>query len=375
LAAGTYFPAVGDGSAGNTFSASYNFGQRPFAYTPPSGFVALNTQNLPTPSIKKPGSYFDAKLYTGNNGTLTVTGLGFSPNLAWIKSRSEADQNVLCDAVRGASNRLFSNLTNAEQAGGLVSLDSSGFTLGNASTSQSLNNSGTTYVAWCWDESATPGFDIVTYTGNGGTQNISHNLGVAPKWIVIKARNSAQRWTVYHASIPNSYIYLNETFAEQTGNANLRFGNNTSVVQPTSSVFTIGNSVDVNNNTSDYVAYLWSEVAGFSKFGSYTGNGSADGPFVFCGFRPRWVMIKRTDSSANWQIYDTARDTTNKMFLELVPNSSAEENSISLNIGVAIDALSNGFKLRDADTAGNASSGTYIFAAFAEAPFKYALAR
>jgi len=366
----TVFPMIADGSGSLGVTAIFNFGQRPFSYTVPAGFSALNTQNLPEPSIKKPSSYMDTLLYTGNGSARSITGLGFSPDLVWIKERSGADNHRLVDAVRGATKELYSSLTNAEgtDANGLTAFNSDGFSLG---TSNSYNENGVTHVAWCWDESATPGFDIVTYTGNGGTQNISHNLGVAPKWIVIKARNSAQRWTVYHASIPNSYIYLNETFAEQTGNANLRFGNNTSVVQPTSSVFTIGNSVDVNNNTTDYVAYLWSEVAGFSKFGSYTGNGSTDGPFVFCNFRPRWVLIKSSSvSGESWILEDSARDTYNPAAKWLYPNYSDAESN-----GLTIDFLSNGFKPRISGTSVNTSSATYIFAAFAESPQKYSLAR
>jgi hypothetical protein len=350
----------------NASSADYNFGQRPFAYTPPSGFVALNTQNLPEPSIKKPGSYFDVKLYTGTNATQSITGLGFSPDLAWIKSRSEADQNVLCDAVRGASNRLFSNLTNAEQAGGLVSLDSSGFTLGNASTSQSLNNSGTTYVAWCWDESATPGFDIVTYTGNGTAgRTISHNLGVAPSLIIAKGRTNADNWPVGHASRGwDRHLLLNSTAAEAVTNTTW---NNTA---PTSSVFTVGSDSRINQNTITYVAYLWSEVAGFSKFGSYTGNGSSDGPFVFLGFKPRFILFKNT-TNFNWQILDTARADYNQGTVTLFPNLSNAENTTATQY----DILSNGFKIRTSDAGSNGSGNSIIFAAFAENPFKYALAR
>jgi len=256
----------------------------------------------------------------------------------------------------------------------LVSLDSSGFTLGNASTSQSLNNSGTTYVAWCWDESATPGFDIVTYTGTGVARTVAHSLGVAPKMMIIKTRTTAgKNWAVYHAANgtpQNNVVYLN-----QTAGTNSSAGQWNSTA-PTSSVFSVSGSPssgydDVNLNGDNYVAYLWSEVAGFSKFGSYTGNASTDGPFVFCGFRPKALWLKRTDSTSDWYVFDSARNTFNSATQLLYPNLSNAEAAYTSPAG--FDLLSNGFKSRE--TAINANGATYIFAAFAEAPFKYSLAR
>ena len=367
-------PAMTGYNPGTAITLNANFGQRAFAYTPPTGFLALNTQNLPEPSIKKPSSYMDMVLYTGNGSARSITGLGFSPDFVWLKRRSTAAVHGLWDSVRGASKYLVSNNTDAEQTdttNGVQGFQANGFDLGATAT---WNGNTETYVAWCWDESATPGFDIVTYTGNGSNRTIAHSLGVAPSMVIVKNRSAATDWAVWSKPVSDSLGAAYCLFLQSTSNAGAYPGVFNSTA-PTSSVFSVGTSTATNTNGDTYVAYLWSEVAGFSKFGSYTGNGSADGPFVHCGFRPRWVMIKRTDSTANWQIYDTARDTTNRMFLELVPNSSAEENSVSLNIGVAIDALSNGFKLRDSDTAGNASGGTYIFAAFAESPFKYSLAR
>jgi hypothetical protein len=362
-----YYPAIAIyRNTGITQSAVFNFGQRPFAYTPPSGFVALNTQNLPEPSIKKPSSYFDATLYTGNGSTQTISGLGFSPDLVWIKSRSAATNNDVFDLVRGATVGFATNSTQPESTfSGVTAFNSNGFSLGSNSSD---NANAATYVAWCWDESATPGFDIVTYTGNGSNRTIAHSLGVAPSWMVIKRRDSVDNWGVYHTSLGNTqYVYLDSTQAASTASS---VWNNTT---PTSSVFSVGTSGVVNANTGTYVAYLWSEVAGFSKFGSYTGNGSSDGPFVFCGFRPRWVLIKSSTVATSWYLFDAVRGTINVNSTTLYPNTADIEDT---NFGQGLDFLSNGFKVRAPTGYGlNNSSATYIFCAFSETPFKYALAR
>ena len=365
----TWVPAIHDDNAGAgvTYYHKCNFGQRAFAYTPPTGFLALNTQNLPESSIKKPSSYMDALLYTGNATVRSITGLGFSPEFVWIKSRSAAIDHKLYDAVRGITKVLESSNTGAEgtDSGGLTAFNSDGFSLG---TAAGQNQNGTTYVAWCWDESATPGFDIVTFTGNGSAPaTISHSLGVAPKMMIVKNRDQTGDFVVYHSSITNSQtggIFLNLTNA---WSANSTYFNNS---VPTSSNFQVGSYFTGNN--IKYVAYLWSEVAGFSKFGSYTGNGSADGPFVHCGFRPRWILFKNSNVSGQyWDIYDTTRDTYNAAGLRLFPNASDAESDTRPEY----DILSNGFKVRDATTSANGSGNTIIFAAFAESPFKYSLAR
>ena len=363
--------------AGVTFAGSANFGQRAFAYTPPTGFLALNTQNLPEPSIKKPSAYMDAKLYTGNSSTQTINGLGFSPDLVWIKSRSNAYNHGLQDTVRGAGKTLYSNLTNAEDTQtSVTAFNSDGFSLAN----DSWNQSAVTYAAWCWDESATPGFDIVTYTGNGAAdRTVAHSLGVAPAFFVIKNRTTATDWPVYHKSLPShdggnyptNSLRLNTTGA-LANTLGLWAAPSSTVITVSDAQLSAGNRPLVNTNGDNYVAYLWSEVAGFSKFGSYTGNGSSDGPFVHCGFRPRWVIIKRTDATQNWPIIDTSRDSYNVANRRLFSNlSDAEDQGIS-NF---VDVLSSGFKCRDSNISYNASGGTYIFAAFAESPFKYSLAR
>ncbi len=365
------YPIARDNIA-TSITYEFNFGQRPFAYTPPSGFVALNTQNLPEPSIKKPSSYMDVKLYSGTNASQSITGLGFSPDLIWFKNRTGTAFHGLFDSVRGRAAGLSSNVTDAESTSSagndLVSFDANGFTLGPVQNWNSTNGSGNSIVAWCWKESATPGFDIVTYTGNGTAgRTISHNLGVAPSLIIAKGRTNADNWPVGHASRGwDRHLLLNGTAAEAVTSSSW---NNTA---PTSSVFTVGSDARINQNTITYVAYLWSEVAGFSKFGSYTGNGSSDGPFLHCGFRPALVMIKSSSSGYDWFMFDNRRDPENVVDLALFPNSSSAESGGSTYM---FDFTSNGIKIRNSQLNLNGSGNTYIFAAFAEAPFKYALAR
>jgi len=367
LTSGPYFPAFGDNSA--TTNHVTNFGQRPFAYTAPSGFKALCTTNLTTPTIKKPSSYMDVVTYTGNGGTQTISSLGFSPDLVWVKGRSQVSANhILTDRVRGNGASLMSNNTNDEGTRG-ATLTSNGFSFTYPDEGGDANFSAATYVAWAWDESPQDGFDIVSYTGNGSNRTISHNLGVAPKMLIVKARTTAgadQGWPVWHTSIANTtYLQLNSTSATATGTD---YWNSTS---PTSSVFSVGTNAAVNANNDTYIAYCFAEVEGFSKFGSYTGNGSADGPFVYCGFRPRWIFIKNSNGGS-WELYDTTRDSYNQAALILEPNSSGAEQTAA---GYVLDFVSNGFKIRGTASGINTNTNTFIFAAFAEQPFKYARAR
>jgi len=347
-----------------------NFGQRAFSYTPPTGFKALNTANLPTPSIKKGSLYMDATLRTGTGATASVSSLGFQPDLVWIKSRSAATDHGLYDAVRGVQKQLESNTTTGEttETTGLTAFSSNGYTVGALAQ---LNTSAATYVDWAWKEGVTPGFDIVTYTGNGTNRTISHALGAVPKFMVVKRLDTGNGWVSYHASQNASpatgYMYLNSTAGFAAAST---MWNNTA---PTSSVFSVGTNSETNGNTFSFVGYLWSEIEGFSRFGSYTGNGSTDGPFVWCGHRPRWLMIKRTDTTNDWEMVDTARGAYNVNTAVLAANSSSAESAFTS--GYELDVLSNGFKLRSTGVVHNASGGTYIFAAFAENPFKYARAR
>jgi hypothetical protein len=391
LAVGDYFPAFGDGSALGTWTGQANFGQRPFAYTPPTGFKALNTQNLPEPVIARGNLHFDATTYTGNGTTLNVNNAaGFSPDLVWIKSRSGAANHGLHDRLRGEPYALLSsNTTDAESTGASYissfgGLTSTGFQV---NSNSSGNGSGATFVGWQWKASGstvtntagsitstvsanpTAGFSIVTYTGTGANATVGHGLGVAPRMVIVKARNVVAGWFVQHASLPAAnVIELNSTSATYSSPT---VWNSTA---PTSSLFSVGTSSATNGNTNTYVAYCFSEVAGYSRFGSYTGNGSADGPFVFCGFRPRFVMIKRTDSSSNWWMIDTSRAPINQMANVLLADSSGAEFSSGTG-WPGIDYLSNGFKLRGTANGINASGGTWIFMAFAEHPFKLSLAR
>ena len=373
--------------ASTSVSYSINFGQRPFAYTAPTGFKALCTTNLPTPTIKKPSTAMDVVTYTGTGASNSISSLGFSPDLVWIKNRGTTTDHALYDTVRGATIQLSSNTTGAEATSstGLTAFGSSGFTLG---TSSLVNTSGTQYVAWAWDAGSTTstnnsgtitstvsvnptaGFSIVSYTGTGANATVGHGLGVAPKMVIIKSRSqggsAAWSWVVWHSSFSGlEYAILNSTAAKASAST---IWNSTA---PSSSLFNIGTDAVANSSTVTYIAYCFSEIEGYSKFGSYTGNGSSDGPFVWCGFRPRWVMIKRTDSTGGWTIIDSSRDTYNISGSEIQANTSAAEATGQSSL----DAISGGFKMRNTAIAENASGGTYIFAAFAESPFKYARAR
>lgn len=370
-----------------TASSYFNFGQRPFVYTPPAGFVAMNTYNMTAATINNGAKYMAATLYTGNGSTQTISNtvnsVSFQPDLVWAKDRTTVNFHALYDSVRGATKDLQSNTTSAEQtfATGLTSFNSNGFTTGSNSDT---NANGDAYVAWQWQagagttssntsgtitstvcSGATQGFSVVTYTNSSsGTGTVGHGLGVAPSMIIIKKRNAVSSWNVYHSAIGNTkYLYLNTTDAEATG------ANRWTNTSPTSTVFTLGTDW-AGSETA--VAYCFAAVAGFSAFGSYTGNGSTNGPFVYCGFRPRFILIKQSSAIRGWNIEDTSINSYNAMTTILQPNDSAAQNT---NTAWSVDALSNGFKIRTTDTGFNQSSGTYIYAAFAENPFNISLAR
>jgi hypothetical protein len=370
-----------------------NFGQRPFAYTAPSGFKALCTANLPAPVVTKPSTVMDVALYTGNGGTNTITGLGFSPDLVWLKGRSSSSRNNLYDVIRDRK-ALFSDGTDAElslSAGvDFGTFNSDGFTLLTPSAT-AINNSGQTFVAWTWDAgsstvtntagsissqvraNASAGFSIVTYTGNGTAgATVGHGLGVAPQLIIIKARNNVSGgfWQVYHQAIGNTkYLELNSTSA--AGTSSNRWNNTT----PSSTVFTLGSDSDLNGSLN-YVAYCFAPVAGYANAFSYTGTGG-EGPMVYLGMRPRLVLIKRTDSTGSWFLFDAARSPYNETRKYLLAESSAAEGDDGdITNGWQLDFLSNGFKIRaDAALQLNANGGTYVGFAWAESPFQYARAR
>ena len=388
----TMQPSVSSATGNEQYSI--NFGQRPFAYTAPSGYKALCTQNLPTPTIgattaTQAGKYFNPVLYTGTNANQSISNLGFQPDFLWFKSRNLGRAHALFNSVMTRGFGLSSNTTGAEVAitagNDLVSFDADGFSLGPVTNYNSVNGSGDTIVAWGWkangsgstntsgsitstvSANTTSGFSVVTYTGTGVTgATVGHGLGVAPSMIIVKSRSVAASWPVYHSSLgATKWLLLNSTNAATTNNQEW---NNTA---PTSTVFTIGNSSANSNQVATYVAYCFAEVAGYSKFGSWTGNGSSDGVFVYTGFRPAYVLIKGTNSSGYiWTVYDSKRNTYNAANLYLEPDASIAETTFT-----TLDFLSNGIKIRNSDSNFNASGSTYIFAAFAESPFKYSLAR
>jgi hypothetical protein len=394
IAQDTYFAYVNVFFFGAAASATINFGQRPFAYTAPSGFKALCTANLPAPVVTKPSTVMDVALYTGNGTARSITGLGFSPDMVWIKSRSAVGNHRITDIVRGVTKELSPDLTNAEgtDANGVTAFNSDGFSLG---ISSFQNGSGTTYAAWCWDAgsstvtdntgsiqssrrtNATAGISVVTYNhGSGvGASTIGHGLGVAPSLILSKFRDGTTNWDVYVRALgPGGRLILNSTaaFSSETDP-----WNNTN---PTSTVFSVGPSSW--KGVGNHVAYCFAPVAGYSSFGSYIGNGSSDGPFVYTGFRPRWIMVKSSSVGGSpgydWIIHDTARSTYNLSDTQLIANSSVAENQDSSGastVGFGWDILSNGFKIRTSTAGRNQSGQTLIYAAFAESPFQYARAR
>ncbi len=516
---------IDHGSSGSSTTATAFFGghKGEFNYTPPTGFVAASSANLPDPTILLPNKHFDTKLWSGNSSTQAITGLNFSPDWVWSKRRSASSSHYLSDTIRGVHKILFSELTGAEYDGtsnndGVDSFDSNGFTLQNGTYVADYNASGSTYVGWSWnagdtdgktytvtvvddsgnkyrfdgfgtsavtldlaeggtytfDQSdssmsshpmqlsttangthgggsaystgvtyeldgstvtasafisgfssassrkliitvaasaptlyyycyyhsgmggqvntnstlgssnfagsrqattkvnATAGFSIVTSTSGGSSSgtydSFGHGLGVAPNVIIFKNRDISDNWGIYNSNFSTAYskILQFNTIAETTSS------NYWGTANPSSTTFSLNQGSVFNGADEKLVAYCFSEVAGYSKFGKYTGNGNADGTFVFLGFRPAWILIKRTDSASEWSLFDTARKTFNVGDLRLEPNSSSAEDSNSVNYH---DILSNGFKMRNSDAARNGSGATYIYLAFAESPFRNARAR
>jgi hypothetical protein len=394
---GTISPTIGSNT---TIQATINFGQNStfsgiisagtftdasgkglFQYQPPAGFLALCEDNLPTPTIKNPGEYFKTVIWTGD-GTIgrSITGVGFKPDLVWIKGRNTVSAHFAYNSISGPRLGLNPNLPDAETnySDGLLSFDNDGFSLGNRSNNNGNTN---TFTAWCWkagNETITntdgsiiskvnvnqpAGFSIVSYVGTGSLATVGHGLGKEPTFIIIKSRSSSRDWIVYHKSAGNTgYILLNATSAFASAST---FWNNTT---PSSSTFTIESALAVNASAENFIAYCWTEIEGFSKFGSYIGNGSADGPFVDCGFKPAVVIVKSTAVSTNWLVWDNTRTSNNPSSIYQILNN----NLIDQTNGADIDFVSNGFKVRNTSGSGNGSGGTLIFAAFAESPFKYA---
>ena len=328
-------------------------------------------------TINKHTDYFNTKLYSGNYQSHAITGVGFQPDWVWIKERSSTSSHRLMDAVRGVGKGLSSDNTTAEEslAALLTSFDSDGFTVG---ADNGVNQNNQTYAAWNWkangsgssnsdgsvastvSANTTAGFSIVKWTGTGATATVGHGLGVKPSMIIIKNTGAVENWVVYHGSLgAEKNIKLNNTEAQQdtTGAFN--------DTEPTSSVFTVHTNTNVNQSGQVMIAYCFAEKTGYSKFGSYTGNGNADGTFVYTGFKPSFVLVKRYSGTEQWQMTDSARDKdVSPNFARLNPDTTSAESTNTT--WAKIEKFSNGFKLGGTDTVSNGSGSTYIYMAFGQ---------
>ena len=363
-----------------------------FYYEPPNGFLSLCSKSLPEPTVV-PSEHFNTVLYSGTGGTYpsttqSVTNVGFEPSWTWIKIRTQAYQHFIYDAVRGATKVIYSDSTIGEATGNqMTSFNSDGFTVANISTGVATNASGESFVAWNWKANGSgssntngsinttntsanveSGFSISTYIGTGSAATIGHGLSSAPDMIIVKRRDGTGEWEVYHSgntSEPETeHIRLSGT-AATSDNAN--YWNDTA---PTPSVFTVGTDSYVNASGGTYVAYCFHSVEGYSAAGKYSGNGSTDGSFIFTGFRPAWLLVKRTDDNGNWYTWDSKRASYNPIGNRLYMDGTGAEATTPL----AVDFTSNGFKWRDTNGGWN-TSGDYIYLCFAETPFKYANSR
>jgi len=340
-----------------------------------------------TNGLDKPTDYFNTVLYTGNGSARTITGVGFQPDWVWVKDRSSANYHYLYDSVRGNNLNLFSNdasaevnVTTGQNGGGIGSQASDGFNIvSGLVNTNNVNTSGNLYASWNWlgangtssntdgsitstvSANTTSGFSIVSYTGNGSVATVGHGLGVTPKIFIVKNRTSSNSWPVYSSMTGNgNKLLLNSTGASSSSG-------NWNSTSPTSSVFTInGASGEVGASGNNYIAYCFAEKKGFSKFGSYTGNGNDDGTFVYTGFTPAFVIRKRTDSTNTWVMFDNKRPEYNVRDKRLGADISDAEASGNTN---RLDLLSNGFKNRGTATGSNGSGASYIYMAFAENPF------
>ena len=317
-------------------------------------------------TIDDPEKYFQVKLYTGNatdDTAITLDGdTDMQPDLIWTKERSQTGNHNIFDSVRGTSKRLRTETNAAEgtldPVNQIKSFDSDGFTLG---TNNGSNENSITFVAYCWKESADSGFDIVSYTGNSTDRTISHSLSAVPKVIIIKNRSTTNWWHTYHHKIGNNYeVYLNVNNAKGSTDAYQS-------TDPTSSVFSLDDSVDgTNGDGNSLIAYLFAEKQGYSKFGSFEGNSSTDGPFIFTGFRPSMILYKNADYLENWHIQSWKQESLNPNNNQLTPNENYAESSDS---NTNVDFLSNGFKMRSSHRTSNYSGNTFVYMAFADAPF------
>jgi hypothetical protein len=325
-------------------------------------------------TINDPSEYFNTLLWTGNGSTRSITGLGFSPDLVWIKDRGAGSSHVLYDTIRGAQKQVSSDNQNAELTReGVTAFDSDGFSLG---TYANVNESNLNFVGWSWrgsDSNAvsntngsitstvsantTAGFSIVTYTGNGtNNATVGHGLGKTPKIYIVKRRDASANWVFFTTAIDGTldYLFLNDTAPAGNLTQNL----------PTSSVFSLTAGSDNNASGGTFVSYVFAEIQGYSKFGTYTGNGNADGTFVYTGFRPSWLLVKDSSAAENWMMYDNKRDPFNEVDANLKANTSGAETDFDV-----MDFVSNGFKIRQSSGDTNNNGNKYIYMAFAEHPF------
>jgi len=331
----------------------------------------------------QPKDYFNTKLYSGTGSTASITGVGFRPDWVWIKDRASTEHHNLFDVVRGATKRIYTSSAAMEDTAAttLTSFDSDGFSLG---SSGAVNASGNNTVSWNWraaggqgssntdgsinttytSANTTSGFSISTYTGTGSNATVGHGLGVAPTVVWIKKRSGGgnEGMYAYMKEIgAGNQLSISETEPAAAGSSLFQS------TDPTSSVFSIGTHASVNNSSSEYVAYSFTPIKGYSKFGKFTGNGNVNGPMIYTGFKPAWVLIKCTSyGGQNWTLFDNKRDPNNEMIRQLqINNTSAEDANLTYN---DIDCLANGFKVREDNDNVNRDNETYIFMAFAEVP-------
>ena len=402
VASGGY-PMVG--SYGSSRYVIINFGQQGFSYTPPTGYRSLSTNNLPpnVPSVIRPEKHFKCLTYTGNDSNdRDITGLEFKPDFVWIKNRGQLDWHMLQDSVRGANKVWFANRSEAQDTdntnGHVNYFTNDGFNV-TAGDSGNVNENNENYVAWCWKAggdsntynidgrgyatvsaagldggstnptgasiSTKAGFSIITYTGTGSSTTIEHGLGATPNIVITKSL-SASGSPIILDTVGNSTAEYGLFLNDNGGYTSYQGGTYWSDTLPTSSVFTVNSNASTNASGVNYVAYCWTSIPGFSKFGKYTGNGSDNGTFVYTGFRPAWVTVKNTNASNNWQTWDNAREPNNVMQRILEFNDASTADDASSN--TAIDFLANGFKHRTSFQRSNTDGGTYIYLAFAEEP-------
>ena len=385
---------AGTKTAGGNADAN-GFGD--FYYAPPSGYLALCSANLPISDDIDPAQtdddypqkQFNVLTYTGNGSTRSITGLGFKPDCIFLKARNYASVQQVYDSTRGGTKQLYPSQTGSEAtySNMITSFDNDGWSMGDGNSD--INYSSRTFVTWCFranggvtssntDGSITStvqantkaGFSIVSYTGNATNgATFGHGLSAKPSLVFIKNRGAIQKWAVWHQSMEqndNKLLFLSENSALTTEGTQ-----RWDVSAISDSVFGLGSHPEINGSSANYISYIWHDVEGYSKFGSYIGNGNADGPFIYTGFRPRFLFIKGVDNASNWEMRDTERDTFNPLDTTLLWDDPSAEVSSSASNAYPMDVLSNGFKIRTTSGNYNTSGNTYVYGAWGDVPFKY----